>query len=191
MDELNNGTNIEETIEQITNGDTINEETIETADPDVTVRCCCIKENNITFDRCVDIKDVTLPESGEPRIVLNCQGRFLKIRVNLCNVCPGRCINVGVLVCETFDSTDYIQGFKVAKVQVPGTLGDPCTEITVNDFCFVFSEPPSNTCPAANCPTLPPTCSSTSCPGICNSRTFKVKIIAHYSSFPSFQFCPC
>ena len=155
-------------------------------DPPVTCNCCCIESQDITFGPCEDIKDFTLSP-----LTLDCQGRFLKIRVHLCNVCKGRCVNIGVLVCETFNGTDFIQGFKVCKVQVPTGGPGACTEITTNEFCFVLSEPPSNQCPPLECAVPATTCSPTACPQICESRTVKVKIIAHYSSFPSFPFCPC
>ncbi|KRQ87222.1 hypothetical protein ABG79_01025 [Caloramator mitchellensis] len=124
--------------------------------------CCCIGSQNITFNSCEDIKDFTIQN-----LELKCEGRFLKIRVELKNVCRGRKVNVGVLVCENESGTFFTRAFKACQFTVPSGTGN-CTNVTVDEFCFVF--PDEN---------------------ICNSRTFVVKVIAHYGDFPSFPFCPC
>ncbi len=125
--------------------------------------CCCDKNQNITFNPCEDVKDFTVQD-----VHLNCQGRFLKVRVQLKNVCRGRSIRLGVLLCEKTGGTSCIKGSHVCEFIVPQGCG-PCMEtVNVGDFCFVI--PDDN---------------------ICCHREVSVHIIAHYSSFPSFPFCPC
>lgn len=164
-------------------------------DGNVGCDCCCIESQDINFDPCVDIQDFTLPKAGDPPIVIGCQGRLLKLRVKLCNVCWGRCINVGVLLCENFDGTNYIQGFRACKVKVPDKPAEArtnCTDITIDQICFVLTEPRSNVCPQTPCTPTGTTCvPDVTCPGVCNKRTVTAKVIAHYSSFPSFPFCIC
>ncbi len=125
--------------------------------------CCCTKSQDITFEVCEDVKDFTIQN-----VELNCVGRFLKVRVELDNVCVGRNVAVGVLICENVQGTFFTRGFKVREVTIPGTLIRCEQNVNAGEFCFVLPET-----------------------NLCNRRTVRVHIVAHYSSFPSFPFCPC
>lgn len=136
-------------------------------DPESSCPCCCSASQPITFDPCAAIQDFTVEN-----VTLGCQGRLLKIRVDLDRVCIGRDINIGVLVCEGVGNppTFFIRGFKACTVTVPpvtpGQTG--CRDnFRVDEFCFVLPEE-----------------------SICNPRNVVVKVIAHYSSF-NFPFCVC
>lgn len=129
----------------------------------VTCDCCCEKHQDVTFNTCEDIKDITVHD-----ISLKCTGRFLKVRVDLDRVCAGRKVALGVLVCENVNGTFITKGFRACEFTVPGTPGTCVDNVNVNEFCFVFPEEK-----------------------ICCSRSFKVNVVAHYSSFASFPFCPC
>jgi hypothetical protein len=131
--------------------------------PPVTCDCCCEKGQEITFEVCQDIKDVTIQDVG-----LKCEGRFLKVRVELDRVCPGRKVTVGVLLCENINNTFFIKGFRACEVDIPGIKGSCVNNQPIGEFCFILPEE-----------------------NLCNKRTVRVKVIAHYSSFPSFPFCPC
>ena len=125
--------------------------------------CCCGKTQNVTFNSCQDVIDFTVQN-----VQLKCEGRFLKVRVELDRVCRGRKINLGVLVCENVGGTFFTRAFRACQVTVPGTAGQCVDNFRVEEFCFVF--PDDN---------------------LCSSRTFVVKVVAHYADFPSFPFCPC
>ncbi|MDD2234522.1 MAG: hypothetical protein PHV03_06390 [Desulfitobacteriaceae bacterium] len=123
--------------------------------------CCCTRSQDITFEVCEDVKDFTIQN-----VELNCVGRFLKVRVELDNICRGRTVAVGVLLCENVQGTFLTRGFKVREVFRAGSPG--CVSNVTEEFCFVL---PEN--------------------NLCSRRTVRVNIVAHYSSFPSFPFCPC
>ncbi len=118
-----------------------------------STNCKCIFDNDCCgesfiekFEECEITKDVT------KQVHLECEGRLLKIKVRLKNVCAGKYINLGVILLNT---KKEIVGFRVKKLKVPGR---PCTCINVcKEFCFVFEEK-----------------------NICKERKFKVLIIAHY-----------
>lgn len=129
----------------------------------VTCDCCCEKEQEITFNPCEDVKDFTIQD-----VILKCQGRLLKVRVNLDRVCAGRKITLGIIVCENVGGTLFIRGFRTCEFTVPGAPGACINNVNVNEFCFIFSED-----------------------SLCSTRKFKVNVVAQYSSFPSFPFCPC
>lgn len=129
----------------------------------VTCDCCCEKQQDITFNPCEDVKDFTIQD-----VVLKCEGRLLKVRVNLDRVCAGRKIALGVMVCENVGGTFFTRGLRACEFTVPGTPGNCVDNVNVNEFCFIFPEE-----------------------NLCSTRRFKVNVVAHYSSFPSFPFCPC
>ena len=125
--------------------------------------CFCEKTQNVTFNPCQDIVDFTVQN-----VQLRCDGRFLKVRVELDRVCPGRKINLGVLVCENVGGTLLTRAFRSCQVTAPGKPGKCIDNFRVDGFSFVF--PDEN---------------------LCNARTFVVKVIAHYADFANFPFCPC
>lgn len=133
-------------------------------DPPVTCNCCCSGRQEVTFNACQDVSDITnIPAT------LQCLGRLLRVTVTIPNACRGRLINIGVLVCEGSD----IRGFKVCRVMVPtGTPSDgPCTSITTDMFCFVLSEEAAS---------------------LCTSRTVTVRVLANYTtSMPAILNCSC
>lgn len=130
--------------------------------PQISCDCCAAKQQDVRFNVCEDVKDVTVSD-----VLLNCEARFLKVRVNLDRVCAGRKITVGCLVCENVEGTFFLRGVKACEFTVPGPVGNCVNNVNVNEFCFIFPEE-----------------------NLCSARTFRVSIIAQYSSFPSFPFCP-
>lgn len=132
--------------------------------PECTPHCpdCCDQDLPITFKPCEDVLDWTVQN-----VTLKGQGRLLKVRVQLKNVCRGRNIRMAVLLCEKSGSTWFLKGLRTCEFSVPGSQG--CLEtLTVGDFCFIV--------PQEN---------------ICNPYEVAVHVIAHYSSFPCFPYCPC
>lgn len=129
----------------------------------VTCDCCCEKQQDVTFNPCEDIKDFTIEN-----VRLKCEGRLLKVRVNLDRVCRGKKIILGILVCENIEGTFFIKGFRVCEIMVPGPANRCVDNVNVGDFCFIFPEQ-----------------------NLCCTRRFRVHVVAHYSTFPSFPFCPC
>lgn len=129
----------------------------------ITCTTCCEKQQEVTFNPCEDVKDITIQD-----VLLKGECRFLKVRVNLDKVCVGRKIALAVIVCENIGGTFITKGMRACEFTVPGTVAH-CTEnVNVGEFCFVFPEE-----------------------DLCNTRRFKINVVAHYSSFPSFPFCPC
>lgn len=78
--------------------------------------CCCEKSQDITFNSCEDFKDFTVQN-----VQLKCEGRFLKIRVELDRVCTGRKINLGVIVCEDEGGVSKTKAFRACQFTVPGS----------------------------------------------------------------------
>jgi hypothetical protein len=131
--------------------------------PTPQCKCCCDKEAEVTFQPCEDVKDVVVED-----VDLQCESRLLKVKVKLDRVCRGRNVAVGVIVCEDVKGVLKTRGFRSCEFNVPGSPGGCVENVPVNDFCFVFPE--SN---------------------LCNQRKFKIKVVAHYTSFPSSDVCPC
>ena len=117
---------------------------------------------DVFFRPCEEFKDVTLQN-----VHLGGEGRVLKVKVRLCDVCRGRRIRLAVLLYEKACFEKKLCGLKVAEVTVPGCHG--CKrKLTVGDFFFVLPED-----------------------NICSSeREVSVQVIAHYSSFPQ-DMPPC
>ncbi|MDD3840208.1 MAG: hypothetical protein PHP06_06500 [Clostridia bacterium] len=135
--------------------------------PTQTVDCCC-ETQDINFDACQDTEDFTI--GGDNGIELKCQARFLKIRIKFRNVCKGRKLAIGVIVCEFEGGVLRPRGFKGVVVNVPDDGKKPkCCNVRVDQFCFVLPEEDSICCP----------------------RTIRVKVIAHYADLEPSQFCPC
>lgn len=125
--------------------------------------CSFEKEKNITFKPCQDMKEVKIKH-----VKLGQEGRLLKVRVQLDSVCPGRNVAVGVLLYENSNNTSLLKGFRTCEVKIPG-IKDGCeNQMSAGEFCFILPEE-----------------------NLCRERTFSLKVIAHYSSFPGFPSCPC
>lgn len=129
--------------------------------------CCGKVSEPIKFQRCEIVK------KEEIRTNLDCEGRLLKIKVILDNVCFNKKIAVGVIIFNE----EGIKGFKVKEIEVlppteaPGEDGNHCTSCCCK-FCFVL--------PGSVCPEL----------------TLKARVIAHYTGFhmkpgPTHTPCPC
>jgi len=169
--------------------------------PDIKVDCdcCCEKSQEIKFQPCEDIKDVNLPCKYDSPIAIGCQGRLLKIKVKLSNVCFGRFINVGVLLSEKIGRESVIQGFRACKIKVPDKpkcVKENCIDICTDEFCFVLPEQKSREYkddPCSICEKLDEKHDEKheTCDGICKKRIVKVKVIAHYSSFQPSHDCVC
>lgn len=131
---------------------------------DTAAECisCFNKNQDITFNSCEDIKNFTIQN-----VSLIGAGRLLKIKVQLKNVCRGRSIRMGVLLCEKINNAYHLKGLRVCEFTIPGDFGTCLDNITVGDFCFVIPED-----------------------NLCKPQDITVHIIAHYSSFPNFQLCP-
>ena len=119
----------------------------------VEVPCCVAESDRQHFEKCQDVLDFR----GDTE--LNCQVRIFKAKVTLTNVCPGRRINLAVIVGLDNSDFDFV-GMKGATIRVPGSVGEPCIPmLNVDEFCFVIPE------------------------DICRKESVTVKILAHYSDF--------
>ncbi|SHH96697.1 hypothetical protein [Clostridium grantii] len=107
---------------------------------------CCEGEFCDKFEHCEIIKDVN------KQITLECQGRLLRLKLKLKDLCGGNYVNLGVVIL-TMDNK--ILGFRVKKFKV---IGPRCSCVDVcKEFCFAFEDK-----------------------NICAERKFKVRIIAQY-----------
>lgn len=121
--------------------------------------CCFDISEGVFFDKCQDNEEKTI---GPVR--LKCQARLLKINVLLKNVCRGRKIALGVIVCEGKKT----KGFKGTEIEIPGKPGSGCTTIKINNFCFVLPDK-----------------------SICDKKRFEVKVVAHYTDLNPLFNCSC
>lgn len=137
--------------------------------------CCDCVSKKIVLKQCEMIKECDTPIKVNP----NCLGRFLKVNIKLENVCPGKKILVGVLLCEKtkvkvhdkWVCKENIKAFKVRKITIPCSDKCNCTCIdhTVGDFCFILEEPHYS-------------CNdSKKKKSLCDSRTVTVKVITQYT----------
>lgn len=91
--------------------------------------------------------------------------------VKLDRVCPGRDVNVGVLVCDEDCNNSTIKGFRACTLCISSDLSlgkgkDDCVDnVSVGPFCFVI--PDEN---------------------LCDEKDLKVHVIAHYTNLGP---CPC
>ncbi|NLJ56222.1 MAG: hypothetical protein GX334_04125 [Firmicutes bacterium] len=132
-------------------------------DPDCheECQCECGKHQNVTFGLCEEFKEITVQN-----VKLQCEGRFLRVKVELNNVCAGRKVNIGVIVSEEKGGTTKTKGFRATELTIPGHHGTCMQSIAVGDFCFVFPET-----------------------NLCSQRKFKVNVIAHYTSLTHLNIC--
>lgn len=121
--------------------------------------CCFDISKDVEFGKCEDNEEVTVGP-----VTLSCQARLLKVNVFLKNVCRGRKVALGVLVCEKNSTI----GFKGTEVIIPGKPGSGCTNIKITNFCFVIPER-----------------------NICDKRKVEVKVIAHYTDLNPLFNCSC
>lgn len=138
-------------------------------DPEVIGECdcCCEKTKDITFDPCEQFKDISVDN-----VALKCQGRLLKVDVELDRVYTGKDIEIGVLVCCSKDcDNSMIKGFRSHKLYIkPDSLLGQCRNdyvdnVTVGPFCFVISDE-----------------------DLYQKKDLRVHVIAHYTNLGQ---CPC
>jgi hypothetical protein len=109
--------------------------------------CCIEKQKCVEFNPCEDIKYVEIQN-----VNLQCTGRFLSLKIQLCDVRGGSNMAVGVMI---FDDSGIL-GYRVCRIKVPGPKGECIKHVHVGEFCFAIPEE------------MP-----------CSKRTVNVKVIAH------------
>lgn len=142
-------------------------------DADVTPDCCEPPED-VTFDECQTVIELDLP-SPTGYYDLKCNGRLLALGIRLRNICPDRRVAVGVIATEVVNDVEYSRGFKAVTVPAqPASLTCPCSGVIVKPITFVFPEDLDDT------------------PDICDERTFRIRVLAHYIDIglTNFDICP-
>ncbi len=117
----------------------------------------CFVTESVTFGPCDDYEERTVNIGSLPN-----QARFLNVKVSLKDICRGREIAIGVILCDP--GTKKVLGFKGKTFTVPGTS---CGDVTIDGFCFVI---PERT--------------------ICNPRKVTIKVTSHYTKLHSNPNCP-
>lgn len=100
--------------------------------------CCCEVCKRISFDKCEDFKEVTVPVD-----MLNCQTRTLRVLVEIDNVCRNRLLATSVVITEAL--TNIILSQK-GNIVFTGSSTSKCKKIC-KEFCFTL---PSNMCQELN-----------------------------------------
>lgn len=103
----------------------------------------------------VEFSKCEVSHNTDVDINFHCVGRLLKLNVNLNSVCPNKKIAIGVLVFEG----NKLVGFKVKELYTGRCRYNECNSISAGEFCFVFSEN-----------------------DLCRCRSFKIRVIAHYTN---------
>ncbi|MGL4737659.1 MAG: hypothetical protein ACRCW2_09435 [Cellulosilyticaceae bacterium] len=122
---------------------------------------CELPPEDVVFQAGETYKEVILPT--KEAYEMTCEGRLLTVSVRLRNICSNKQLAVGVLVYEVINSDLVSRGFKAIQVTTPPPL-DPntlCESLKVGPFEFVLPEADVT---------------------LCNARTFRVRVIAHYSN---------
>ena len=105
--------------------------------PEENGECCCQACQPITVEPCDTFRDETINVES-----IRCTGKLVNVTVNLQNICPGRTLNVGVLLVENVtvgdETTQESRGFIVK--QVTNTSTTACADIPVSGFCFPFAD---------------------------------------------------
>ncbi|UOO38539.1 hypothetical protein IZU99_04620 [Oscillospiraceae bacterium CM] len=126
--------------------------------------CCADKSEEHTLKPCVEFDSFTVHN-----VHLHCEGRLLKVRVQLKDVCRGRKIRLAVLLFEKECMDTDLKGMRTCELTVPGLPCGCLNELTIGDFCFILPEE-----------------------DICSKQQkVKIQVIAHYSSFPEDHKCGC
>lgn len=106
-------------------------------------------------------EDVVSCDLGD--ITLHNQGRMLRLRMTLKNVCPGKRVAVGIALTEmTCSGIEKQRGFQA--ITVPAHFEEGCTDVAVGPVTFVLPEDPED----EGCGR-----------GGCKSRRMKVCVMAH------------
>jgi len=118
----------------------------------------CFITESVSFGPCDDFQEKIINIGSLPN-----QARLLNIRIALDNICRGREIALGVILCD--HETNKVLGFKGRTFTLPGTA---CCDVIIDGFCFII---PERT--------------------ICSPRTVIVKVTAHYTKLDTNPNCPC
>lgn len=92
---------------------------------------------------------------------LHSEGRILKVKVQLKNVCKGRKIRLAVMLFEKECRETKLKGLRVVEITIPGFPNGCVGELTVGDFFFALPEEYNGM----------------------NQKEVKIEVVAHYSSF--------
>lgn len=134
---------------------------------DVTPRSCS-DPVTIEVGGCEDTVEI---DAGD--LDMSSLGRIIKVNVTLGNVCPHRRVALAAILTETdIRGMDHKRGIRI--LTVPAHSMSSCRDITVR--CISFVVPEGLDASGLN-------------EGICNTRCFKVRFIAHYID-NDFDCCP-
>ncbi|MDY2848555.1 MAG: VWA domain-containing protein [Oscillospiraceae bacterium] len=134
---------------------------------DVTPRSCS-DPVTIEVGGCEDTVEI---DAGD--LDMSSLGRIIKVNVTLGNVCPHRRVALAAILTETdIRGMDHKRGIRI--LTVPAHSMSSCRDITVRCISFVVPEDLD---------------ASGLDEGICNTRRFKVRFIAHYID-NDFDCCP-
>ncbi|MTI65313.1 MAG: hypothetical protein FH753_01790 [Firmicutes bacterium] len=126
---------------------------------DSNIDCCIDYSKEVDFTKCEDELEIVLSGDDNKGVEIKCQGRLLKIKVKIKNICKGRKIALGILLLECINEEFKTKGFKATNIYIPDD-GDKCKccNLTVGDFLFVLPEE-----------------------NICCKKTLVAKVIVHYT----------
>ena len=121
----------------------------------------------LTIGGCTDSVEYNVGD-----LELESLGRILELDVTLKNICPGKRVALAVLVNEVDDKgIEHKRGLKT--LLIPAHTRTACRDVTVRCIKFVLPEE-LDLCRSPN--------------SICNSRKFKVRLIANYIDY-DFERC--
>lgn len=134
--------------------------------PEITVDCGivvipedCPTPIDITIGGC---EDTVVFDAGA--LAMQSQGRILQLDVMLKSVCPGKRVALAVIMNEVDASgNEYKRGLKT--MTIPAHTAATCQDVEVRCITFVFPEDLDVSAAGS---------------GICGSRSFKARLIAHY-----------
>lgn len=119
----------------------------------------CDNKTDFAIDGCKDFVTINTTD-----VKLQDLGRIVQVNVPIKNVCPGKQVAVAVILTEVdVEGKEYQRGIKT--ILVPAQPGETCKDIMLKCINFILPE------------SLDVTGDKES---ICNIRTFKVMVIAHY-----------
>ena len=120
----------------------------------------CPLPTEITLKGCQDSTTYDLSE-----IYMESLGRILQLNVHLRNVCPRKRVALGVILTEVDqEGMEYPRGMKT--ITVPAHYKSFCSDVFVKGIKFVLPEDLD--------------VSGGSFFSICNSRTFKARVLTNY-----------
>lgn len=140
---------------------------VEFPSPEIEVDCgvvdfpeTCPQPVNVKIEGCQDTVEFN---AGE--IELESLGRILQLDVTLKNVCPNKRVALAVILTEVgLHDVEYKRGLKT--LTIPAHTRSNCQDVKVRCIKFVLPEDLDVSGATGN--------------GICNTRNFKARFIAHY-----------